>query len=138
MSDGELDLVRRFWRAFNDRDLTGLEHLFAPDYVNHAALPGTAPGPEGQAQLMQRLWHAFPDARFSVEHLARDGDTLLCVGTMEGTHEGDLMGMAPTHRKVQWRQCHLIKVGLDGKAREHSAIRDDAGLMRQIGHDPRA
>jgi steroid delta-isomerase-like uncharacterized protein len=136
MIDDDLSLVRRFWDAFNDRDLTGLEDLFADDYVNHAALPGTPQGPEGQAQLMERLWRAFPDGHFSVEHVARDGDTLICVGTMEGTHEGDLMGLAPTHRKVQWRQCHLIRVGDDGKATEHRAIRDDAGLMRQLGIGP--
>jgi hypothetical protein len=58
MSDDELALVHRFWGAFNERDLTGLEDLFADEYVNHAALPGTPPGPEGQAQLMERLWHA--------------------------------------------------------------------------------
>jgi steroid delta-isomerase-like uncharacterized protein len=136
MIDDDLSLVRRFWDAFNDRDLTGLEDLFADDYVNHAALPGTPQGPEGQAQLMERLWRAFPDGHFSVEHVARDGDTLICVGTMEGTHEGDLMGLAPTHRKVQWRQCHLIRVGDDGKATEHRAIRDDAGLRRQLGIGP--
>lgn len=136
MSDSDFDLVRRFWAAFNDRDLTGLEDLFADEYVNHAALPGTPPGPEGQAQLMERLWHAFPDAHFSVEHVARDGDTVICVGTMEGTHEGELMGLAPAHRKVEWRQCHLIRVSRDGKALEHRAIRDDVGLMRQMGIGP--
>jgi hypothetical protein len=44
------------------------DQLFAYEDVNHAAVPGTPPGPEGQAQLMERLWHAFPDAHFSVEH----------------------------------------------------------------------
>jgi len=133
MPDREVEMVHRFWDAFNDRDLTGLENLFADDYVNHAALPGTPSGPEGQAQLMERLWQAFPDGRFNIDHIARDGDTVICVGTMEGTHEGELMGLAPTHRKVQWRQCHLIEVGDDGKAKAHRAIRDDAGLMRQMG-----
>ena len=135
MSD-DLGLVQRFWDAFNARDLSGLDDLFADDYVNHAALPGTPPGPEGQAELMKRLWHAFPNARFTIEHVARDGDTVICVGTMSGTHEGDLMGFAPTHREVEWRQCHLIKTGADGKAKEHRAIRDDVGLMRQLGIGP--
>jgi predicted ester cyclase len=128
-----LEFARSFWRAFNERDLTGLEDLFAEDYANHAALPGTPPGPLGQAQLMQRLWKAFPDGRFSIEHLAADGETVICVGTMQGTHDGELLGVAPTHREVQWRQCHLVRVGPDGKALDHRAIRDDAGLMRQMG-----
>jgi hypothetical protein len=39
MSESDFDLVRQFWRAFTERDLTGLENLIADDYVNHAALP---------------------------------------------------------------------------------------------------
>ena len=66
---GEVDrrTVERFWEAFNDRDLSLLDDLFAEDYVNHATIPGTPPGPAGQAQLMQRLWTAFPmrDSRSS-------------------------------------------------------------------------
>ncbi len=42
--------------------------------MNHNALPGTPPGPEGHRQVVKRLWEAFPDARFEIKHLARDGD----------------------------------------------------------------
>jgi steroid delta-isomerase-like uncharacterized protein len=134
-----LDRVRDFWeRAFNGRDLRALDDLFAEGYVNHAALPGTPTGPEGQAQLMQRLWTAFPDARFTIEHLALDGDTVICIGTMEGTHEGELLGVPGSGRRVRWRQCHLVKVDGDGRAVEHRAIRDDVGLFRQMGAAPSA
>jgi steroid delta-isomerase-like uncharacterized protein len=132
MDDAHRATVQRFWQAFNERDLSLLEDLFADDYVNHAALPGTPPGPAGQAQLMQRLWTAFPDARFEIEHLARDGDTVVCVGTMSGTHEGELLGVPGSGRRVDWRQCHLITV-VEGKATAHRAIRDDLGLLRQMG-----
>ena len=118
-------MVERFWQAFNDRDLSLLDDLFAEDYVNHATIPGTPPGPAGQAQLMQRLWTAFPDARFEIEHLAQDA----------GTHEGELFGIPGSGKPVAWRQCHLITVA-DGKATQHRAIRDDLGLMRQMGVVP--
>jgi predicted ester cyclase len=137
MADARLDRVRDFWEgAFNGRDLGALDDLFAEGYVNHAALPGTPAGPEGQAQVMERLWTAFPDARFTIEHLARDGDTVICVGTMEGTHEGELLGMSGSGRRVQWHQCHLVKVDAEGRAMEHRAIRDDLGLFRQMGAAP--
>lgn len=133
MSDSRIETVRRFWEeGFNGRDLGVVDEVFSPDYVNHAALPGTPPGPEGQKALMERLWTAFPDARFTIEHVAIDGDTVICVGTMGGTHEGELMGMAPSHREVEWRQCHLVRVSAEGLAVEHRAIRDDVGLFRQM------
>jgi predicted ester cyclase len=133
MSDAGLDGVRRFSEdAFNGRDLSVLDDLFAENYVNHAALPGTPPGPAGQAELVQRLWTAFPDARFTIEHLAADADTVICVGSMTGTHAGELLGVPASQRPVVWRQCHIVRVDVQGRAVEHRAILDDLGLLRQM------
>ena len=126
--------TRRFWEeAFNGRDLSVLDELLAPDYLNHAALPDTPRGPAGQAQVLERIWAALPDARFEIAQIARDGAVVICVGTMSGTHEGDLLGQPGSGRRVEWRMCHLMKFGADGRAIEHSAIRDDLGLLRQMG-----
>jgi predicted ester cyclase len=94
--------------------------------------------PAGQTTVIERLWQAFPDARFVVDHVAFDSvsATLLCVGTMEGTHRGQLMGVAATGNRVRWRQCHVIRIGHDGRAVEHAAIRDDLGLLKQLGAGP--
>ena len=100
--------------------------------MNHNALPGTPPGPEGQRQVVKRLWEAFPDARFEIEHLASDGDTVICTGTMSGTHEGTLLGVPATGRKVEWRQCHLYRFDRDGRAVKDDAIREDLSLLRQL------
>jgi predicted ester cyclase len=126
--------VRRVWdEAFNGRALDVLDEFTAPEFVNHHALPGTPPGPEGHRQVVERLWEAFPDARFEIEHLATDGDTVICIGTMSGTHEGPLLGIPATGKKVKWRQCHLYRCDESGRAVEHQAIRDDVGLLRQFG-----
>ena len=137
MNTDPRDTVTRFWEVgFNERDTDAIRELFAPGYVNEAALPGTPPGPEGQVQLMQRLWAAFPDGRFHIEHIAVDGSTVVCVGTMSGTHEGELLGVPATGRAVRWRQCHLVDMDDAGQATRHRAIRDDLGLMRQMGALP--
>jgi predicted ester cyclase len=129
--------VRIFWEeAFNGRRLDLVDDLLAPGYENHAALPGTPPGAEGQRQLMERLWEAFPDGRFEIEHLALAGDTVICVGTMSGTHSGVLLGVPASGRAVRWRMCHLMRVDADGRGLEHRAIRDDLDLMRQMGALP--
>jgi predicted ester cyclase len=126
--------TRRYWEeAFNGRDLTVLDDLIADGYANEAALPGTAPGPAGQAAVFERLWEALRDARFEIAHVAVDGDTTICVGTMSGTHEGELLGVPASGRRVEWRMCHLLRWDADGRAVEHSAIRDDLGLKRQMG-----
>jgi predicted ester cyclase len=126
--------VRALWDdAFNGRDLEVLDAITAPGFVNRNALPGTPPGPAGHRQVFARLWSALPDAHFSIEHLGRDGDTVICVGTMAGTHEGTLLDVPATGRRVRWRQCHLYRFDATGRTVEHDAIRDDAGLLRQFG-----
>lgn len=128
--------VRRVWEeAFNRRGLDALDAVTAPGFVNRNALPGTPPGPEGHRQVVERLWQAFPDAHFEIKHLASTDDTVICVGTMSGTHEGTLLGVPATGRKVEWRQCHLYRFDESGRAVEHDAIRDDASLLRQFGED---
>ena len=134
MSRDGVNGMRRFWEeAFNGRDLALVDDLIADDYVNHAALPGTPPGPAGQAAVLERLWAALPDARFEITQLAVDGDVVICIGTMSGTHDGELLGVAASGRRVEWRMCHLMRFDADGRAIEHQAIRDDLGLMRQMG-----
>jgi predicted ester cyclase len=52
---------------------------------------------------------------------------------MSGTHDGELLGVPASGRRVEWRMCHLMRFDPDGRAIEHCAIRDDLGLMRQMG-----
>jgi predicted ester cyclase len=54
---------------------------------------------------------------------------------MTGTHEGELFGIPGSGKPIAWRQVHLMTVA-DGKATSHRAIRDDLGLMRQMGAMP--
>jgi predicted ester cyclase len=125
--------IRALWeQGFNGRDLELIDAITAPEFVNHNALPDTPRGPEGHRQVVKRLWEAFPDARFDIRHLASDGDTVICVGAMSGTHDGTLLGVPATGRRVEWRQCHLYRFDEHGQTVEHDAIRDDVGLLRQF------
>src|SRR3954453_19113831 len=140
MEPEPLDRIRSaVEEVFNERDLSRInDETFAPEFVNLNAVEGTPSGPEGQRQVMQRLWNAFPDARFEIEEIAAAGNTVICVGTMSGTHEGELSAIPATGKKVSWRQCNLFTVDEQGRFVEHDAIRDDLGLLRQLGVMPGA
>ena len=97
MDDAHRGTVQRFWQAFNDRDLSLLDDLFADEYVNHATIPGTPPGPEGQAQVMQRLWTAFPDARVETTGPRLHDDRYVAAPCkVVATHRGELPRLPPT------------------------------------------
>ena len=129
------DLVRRYIEeVWSGHNLDAIDELVSPEYFNHAA--STAEYQRGGAKLaVEWLLSVFPDHRFDIEDAAAEGDTVAVRGTMGGTHEGDLMGIAPTGKRVAVQQTHWFRVA-DGKVAEHWAVRDDLGMIRQLGVMP--
>ena len=124
-------VMRYVEEVWNRHEFDAIDSLVSPDYVNHAAT--TDEYRQGGARhIWEWILSVFPDHRFDVEHIAADGDTVAVLGMMVGTHEGDLMGLAPTGRRVAARQSHWFRVE-EGKLTEHRAVRDDLGMMQQLG-----
>jgi steroid delta-isomerase-like uncharacterized protein len=124
-------VLRYVEEVWNRHNLDAIDSLVSPDYVNHAAT--TEDYRRGGARhIWVWLLSVFPDHRFDVEHIAADGDMVAVLGTMVGTHEGELVGIAPTGRRVVARQAHWFRVE-EGKLTEHWAVRDDLGMLQQLG-----
>ena len=83
-------------------------------------------------QIVMMLRCTFPDLHFTIEDLIAEGDTVAGRFTMNGTHTGPCMGVAPTGRSVQQAHMHFVRF-FDGKAVQQRAVRDDLTLMRQLG-----
>jgi predicted ester cyclase len=124
-------VLRYVDEVWNRHDLDAIDGLVSPDYVNHAATTEEYRHGGGR-QIWEWILSVFPDHRFDVEHIAADGDTVAVLGTMVGTHEGELMGIAPTGRRVVARQSHWFRVA-EGRVAEHWAVRDDLGMLQQLG-----
>ena len=126
---------RAYEELLNRGDLSVADELVAPDFINHEAPPGRDRGPESMRVLATMLRTAFPDLHFTIEELVAEGDVVAGRLTMSGTHEGPLMGMPPTGRSVQQAHMHFVRFR-DGKAVEHWGVRDDLGMMQQMGVIP--
>jgi predicted ester cyclase len=127
---------RTYEEMFNQGNLSIAEELVAPDCVNHEIPPGlNNRGAESARQMVKMLRSAFPDLHFTIEELVGEGDIVVGRVTMSGTHQGPLMGIAPTGRSVRQAQAHFVRFR-DGKGVEHRAVRDDLGLMQQLGVIP--
>jgi predicted ester cyclase len=55
--------------------------------------------------------------------------------TWAGTHEGAFMGIPPTGRRATVPHMYLFRLD-DGVVTEYAAVRDDLGMMRQLGPIP--
>ena len=132
MPEGNKAVVMRYVEeVWNGHDLDAVDRLVSPRYINHAAR--TEEYQRGGARrVVEWLLSVFPDHRFEVEDAASDGETVALRGTMTGTHEGELEGIAPTGQSVSVTQSHWFRV-VDGKVAEHWAVRDDLGMLQQLG-----
>jgi predicted ester cyclase len=57
------------------------------------------------------------------------------AATMTGQHIGPFNGIAPTGRPITHKQIHIFAVA-DGQITSHRAVRDDLGLLLQLGWRP--
>ncbi len=136
-SEGNKTQYRRtFEEVFNQGNLALVDELVAPDFLDHEVPPGmNNRGPDSTRQIVTILRTAFPDLHFTIEELVAEGDTVAGRVTMSGTHLGPFQGIPPTGRSFQQAQMHFVRFR-DGKAIEHRAVRDDLGMMRQLGVIP--
>ena len=130
-------VVRRIYEELWDqRKLEVADEVIACGGVNYDT--GLAPmrfGPEEMKGTVRMITAAFPDNRHKVEELIAEGDRVVAHVTLTGTHEGELMGIPPTGRKIEVNEIHIYRMR-GGKAVEHRVGRDDLGAMRQLGVIP--
>ncbi|MDQ6601941.1 MAG: ester cyclase [Chloroflexota bacterium] len=127
----------RFGDAVNSGDFSAFDEVVAPGAIDHDPAPGQAPGPEGYRQFFTELRTAFPDLKLSLEHLVADADNIAFAYTVSGTHQGPLMGFAPTGKRMQVRGMQISKFA-DGKMVERWGSSDQLGMLQQLGLAPSA
>ncbi|GAA3701656.1 ester cyclase [Arthrobacter ginkgonis] len=134
---GETGLIKRFYLevlAGGNFDL--IDELVAEGFVDHESLPGQPPGKEGVRFFADTMRAAFPDLSVkSIDPALAEGDLEAVRTVLTGTHQGELMGVAPTGRTVEIESIDIIRIE-DGKVAEHWGITDSMGLMQQLGDVP--
>ena len=125
----------KLWDASSPRGLA--ERAYAPDYIEHHPLPGQGPGIEGLNRLAAMYFAVFPDLETKVETVLNDGDLTVVRWSGVGTHEGGQMGVAPTHRKVQFSGIDILRIS-GGRVVEHWGETNGLEVMQQIQAQPGA
>ena len=128
--------AQQIWEAFNAHDFSGFDEEISPEFVNHNAAPGTPSGPEGQRQVQERLYAAFPDMRFEIEDVFTSENRVAVLGWMNGTQEGQFGPFPPKGQAFRARQIHTFRFDEAGLLIEHLAVRDDVAMLQQLGHMP--
>lgn len=128
--------VRRFYALLSDGDIDAFGAMLADDFVEHEETAGLAPTKAGVLEFFRMERAAFPDMRMDPEDVLVDGDKVVARARMTGTHDGELMGMPPTGRRVDVPFIDIIRFGDDGLAHEHWGVFDAMAMMQQLGAVP--
>ena len=137
MSEEIKALVRRQEEElYSGGNLELADEIYAPDYVGHdPSNPEDVRGLEAAKRAAADYRRAFPDLRVTVEDLIAEGDKVAARLRFRGTHLGDLNGIAPTGRRVDFTGIVISRVE-GGRIAEDWANFDDLGMMRQLGVIP--
>jgi predicted ester cyclase len=119
----------KLWDASSPPGLA--ERAYAPEYIEHNPLPGQGPGIVGLNQLTGLYFAAFPDLTTRVETVLSDGALTAVRWSGEGTQEGDLMGIAPTHHRVHFSGIDILRIA-NGKIIEHWGESNGLEVMQQL------
>ncbi len=128
-------IVRRFEEVFNEKRVDRADEFVAQDYIDHAALPGQAPGLEGAKQKWAMFIAATPDMRVLIEDMVAEGDKVVARWTYEGTHHGELLGIPPTGKRFRTSGISIYRLA-KGKVAEVWEEFDRLGMLQQLGVVP--
>ena len=135
------ELIRNIYEVFNSHDLDQLDQYFDPNYEDYSVgLPVPTPFDlQTLKGVIQMYIAAFPDGVWSVSDVISegfgDGDKAAWRDRFTGTHQGELMGIPATGRKVDVSGMSMGEVR-SGKAYRHWSVLDNMGMMQQLGVIP--
>ena len=131
------EAVRLAFASLNRGDLEA--------YLGHWDLDAknfnVAMGREGIRRGIEDVLATFPDWHMEIIELIARGDSVVARFTVSGTHRGVgklpmnggmLVGVAPTGKHFSVEHIHWMRLR-NGKIVEHTATRNDIGMMRQLG-----
>jgi predicted ester cyclase len=130
-------MVRRFLEGiFSEGNPDVVDELADPNLVVHD--PSSEAGEvdaQGVKESIAWSHSAFPDLRATIEDQVAEGDNVTTRWTVRGTHQGEMMGAAPTGNQVTFAGTQTDYIS-GGKRVESCSNWDTLGMLQQIGAVP--
>jgi steroid delta-isomerase-like uncharacterized protein len=130
-SKTNLNVVQRFYDAYNNKREAILNEVIADNYVDYGHQP-PGRGLQGARSDHQDIARAFEDARFDIDEMFGADDRVVVRWTLHATNTGPFAGISPTQKKVEVRGISLYRLH-DGKITETRNQADLLALFTQLG-----
>jgi steroid delta-isomerase-like uncharacterized protein len=130
--DEVVALIDRWQLALDNRNPVAFVELYAENAQIESPLGGAVGGREGVRKAFEAFFRAFPDATFLSESPRIDGNEVVVVSSIAGTHTGGFAGLPPSGNPFRFQLVFLLSLR-DGLIVRDRRIYDFTGLMVQIG-----
>jgi predicted ester cyclase len=125
VSEENKAMVRRMVEGINAGfEEARVDELFAPRAARRVK------------RLFAEFRTAFPDWHEEIVQLVAEGDTVAGRFRCSGTHRGEFLGEAPTHKHMDVEEVFFLRVE-GGKFVDFWGLEDSLGRLRQLGLVPR-
>jgi len=113
------------------------ERLVRADVINHQPDRDPETGLDTFCRSIDAVMGAVPDSRWTTISLIAEGDLVVCHNTWTGTYGGTIFRGVPTPqgKRFSVEHIHIYRIA-EGRIAEHWVVRDDLGMMLQVGALP--
>ncbi|MEF8806445.1 ester cyclase [Natronomonas sp.] len=123
--------------AWNSGNYDIIEESVSEDYVGHwFDIEEGDVDRDGLEAFIRSAREGFSDFHMDVEFMVAEDDMVTVGFTVEGTHDGEFMGIPPTDEFGSSPGILVHKIGEDGMVVEGWAVWDALGQMQQLGVVP--
>jgi steroid delta-isomerase-like uncharacterized protein len=126
-------LAERFLSSVTRRDPRTLALLYASDCRVDSPMFAAIQGRAAVETSFRQWFTIFPDLQYKVESTVIDPPTMVVATLNAATHEGELFGLGPTHKRIEFRLVQLVTVNEDGLIATERRVYDFTGLLVQLG-----
>ena len=125
-------VIRRIYEEiFKKGNMALIDEVITPNYISHAPGGQEYKGREGFKQFITQTRNAMPDLDIKIEHIIAEGDKVAHCGKMTGTFTGEVMGIAPTGKKVTIIVTTISRFE-NGKEAEAWMVYDQLSMYQQM------
>lgn len=131
-------VMRNYEEIWNQRKYEVADEVVDETFQDHPPTRFFDVGLIGPASLKEATRHfheAFSDFHDTAERIVAEGDRVAYLGTISGTHDGELFGFPATGKKMQVRGVNFFRLA-NGKIVERWGQFDVLTMMQQLGLAP--
>jgi len=111
MTEKNKQIVREFIdTVINRREYDQAKLFISPDYIDHNSESGEPTDIDGLLRHIKAVRTTYPGLKVTIHDQIAEKDMVVTRICITGTHEGDWLGMKPTHKQLSIDAVNINRI----------------------------